>query len=102
TYGQSKYVEKKEDKGIPTTIFKNVWLYAVLGLLFGVVMMQGPGAVTVRMAMASWLEASVFRSAFSWVDKSTAIDIGAKVATAFFGGVRLHHFYVDGKIWKVS
>jgi hypothetical protein len=30
------------------------------------------------------------------------LTLGARLAAAVIGGVRLHHFFVDSKIWRVS
>jgi len=90
-YGKKRYAGEKKD--LPTRIFGNVWLYIALGVVFGLVTLQGPGAGVFRDLMGK---------AFAWVSPSAGVDLGVKVAVAFIAGVRLHHFYVDSKIWKVS
>jgi hypothetical protein len=90
-YGKKRYAAAKAD--LPTKIFRNVWLYIGLGVLFGLVTLQGPGAGPFK---------TLVGKAFSWVSPSAGLDLGIKVALAFIAGVRLHHFYVDSKIWKVS
>jgi hypothetical protein len=42
------------------------------------------------------------RDALGLGEGSQGFTLGAQVAAAFVGGVRLHHFYVDSKIWRVS
>jgi hypothetical protein len=38
----------------------------------------------------------------SFLDRGQGLDLGLKMAAAMISGVRLHHFYVDSKIWRVS
>ena len=45
-YGQSRYDAAKSPAGrtLPGVIFGNVWLYAALGIAFGLFTLQGTGA----------------------------------------------------------
>jgi hypothetical protein len=102
-YGHAKYAGKTGgERRIPTPIFESPWLYAALGITFGLVTMQGPGSGFFKHAAASVLQAGVFRHAFGFLDANGGTSLGVKVVAAFIGGVRLHHFYVDSKIWRVS
>jgi hypothetical protein len=103
-YGASKYAGKRSEGGgrsLPSAIFESPWLYAALGIAFGLVTMQGPGSGAFKHAAASLLQAGFFSHLFS-LDSQHGLDLGTKMAAAFVGGVRLHHFYVDSKIWRVS
>jgi hypothetical protein len=102
-YGRKKYaVTDAKKRSLPSLIFGSVWLYVVLGVVFGLVTMQGPGARVFKNAIAGTLQASLFARAFAFLDPRSAYDLGIKVAVAVVSGVRLHHFYVDSKIWRVS
>lgn len=102
-YGRAKYAGKTgEERRLPSFIFENVWLYVVLGLTFGIVLLQGPGAGRVEHYFGGALEANVFRHAFDFLDPALGATLGLQVVAAFVSGVRLHHFYVDSKIWRVS
>jgi hypothetical protein len=102
-YGTSKYAGKTgAERKLPASIFENVWLYIVLGITFGLVTLQGPGVTTAKQLAASALDVGLFSRVFRFLDKPAALDLGVKMAAAFIGGVRLHHFYVDSKIWRVS
>ncbi|HXU83298.1 MAG TPA: hypothetical protein VN914_18020 [Polyangia bacterium] len=90
-YGKKRYAGDKQN--LPTKIFGNIWLYIALGVLFGLVTLQGPGAGVFQRLVGR---------AFGAISPGAGFDIGIKVALAFIAGVRLHHFYVDSKIWKVS
>lgn len=102
-YGQKKYAAGEEHKRtIPGRIFSNVAIYIGLGLLFGILTLQGPGAGIFKKLVAGGLKVSLFQGAFKWLSPEASVDLGIKVAAAFIGGVRLHHFYVDSKIWRVG
>ena len=94
--------EGAETPSLPSRIFGSLWLYAILGVIFGLLTMQGPGADTFKGGVASLLQASFFSHAFAFMGDEASFDLGLKVAAAFISGVRVHHFYVDSKIWKVS
>jgi len=102
-YGQSQYVGKKdEQRKLPSAIFENLALYVGLGVLFGMVTLQGFGGGMVRERIASGIGEHVFAPLFSLLDAHEGVELALKVVAAFVSGVRLHHFYVDSKIWRVS
>ncbi len=102
-YGEKRYASAGADKrGLPHLIFSNVWVYVVLGVAFALVTLQGPGAYRIEQVVGSWLQNSVFASVFSFLDPAKGNWLGVQLIAAMISGVRLHHFYVDSKIWKVS
>ena len=101
-YGKKRYAAPASARSLPQRIFGNVWLYIALGVLFGLVTLQGPGAMAFKAALANLLQASFFAHAFAFLDRGAGVELGMKLGAAFISGVRLHHFYVDSKIWKVS
>jgi hypothetical protein len=103
-YATSKYATKTGDKrSLPSTIFGNPWLYAVLGVVFGIVTLQGEiGGRVAAHLVARVFATDFFSHAFSLGGSADSMSLGVKVAAAFVGAVRLHHFYVDSKIWRVS
>lgn len=102
-YGEKRYASSDASKrSLPQLIFGNVWLYVVLGIVFALVTLQGPGAYRVETMVGSWLETSVFASVFSFLDPAKGNWLGVQLVAAVVSGVRLHHFYVDSKIWRVS
>jgi len=102
-YGRSQYAGKAgAERRLPSAFFESLWLYAVLGVLYGVLTLQGPGATTVKGWMANALDLGFLRHAFPFLDHPSSVALGFELAAAFVGGVRLHHFYVDSKIWRVS
>jgi hypothetical protein len=102
-YGVKKYTAAQDEKrpSLPTRIFKSVWLYIVLGVGFGIVTLQGPGSGIARDLLAGNLQVGLLL-ALPFVSKAVAADVSLKIVAAFISGVRLHHFYVDSKIWRVS
>lgn len=103
-YGTRKYnAPPSEDDAarLPARIFGNVWLYIVLGIAYGLFTLQGPGGGLARTWIAGGLQ-SAMTTLFPFVDGALGFDVGLKMAAAFTSGVRLHHFYVDSKIWRVS
>lgn len=103
-YGEKRYAkaDASEKRGLPHMIFSNAWLYIVLGIVFALVTLQGPGAHRVESVVAGWLQTSVFANIFAFLDPEKGNWLGIQLVAAFISGVRLHHFYVDSKIWKVS
>lgn len=102
-YGTKKYAQKPAaERRLPHVIFDNLWLYLVLGLLYALVTLQGPGANTFKAFGSGVLQSSVFAHTFTFLDQHERAELALKVLTAFISGVRLHHFYVDSKIWRVS
>ncbi|MFT3723919.1 MAG: hypothetical protein QM773_10060 [Hyphomonadaceae bacterium] len=102
-YGEKRYASAETDKrSLPQMIFSNAWVYIVLGVVFALVTLQGPGAYKVEHVVGAWLENSVFASVFSFLDPQKGNWLGVQLIAAMISGVRLHHFYVDSKIWKVS
>jgi hypothetical protein len=103
SYGTSKYAPKEgEAPRLTTRIFANVWVYAVLAFMFGIVALQGPGGRAVSRVVAHVLGDKLFTSIGSDIGAGGSVILWLKVVAAVIGGVRLHHFYVDSKIWKVS
>jgi hypothetical protein len=93
-YGKKRYAPAATgERSLPARIFGNVWLYIALGVTFGVLTLQGPGAGVFQKLVGT---------SFASLVPGGGFDVGVKVAMAFISGVRLHHFYVDSKIWKVS
>ncbi len=105
TYGERKYLsgpETANSSSIPRRLFSNVWLYIAFGVGFGLLTLQGPTGSHVAGVAARWLDAQVLQRLFAFVDELEGAELALKVAAAFISGVRLHHFYVDSKIWRVS
>src|SRR6185503_5980308 len=99
-YGQKKYAtDGAQRRTLPGRIFSSAGIYIGLGLLFGILTVQGPGAGIFKHLVAGGLHGSLFAGAFKWLTPDASLDLGIKVAAAFIGGVRVHHFYVDSKIW---
>ena len=103
-YGRKKYVggEPEKKRGLTAAIFGHVWLYIVLGLAFGLVTAQGPGSGLLKRTVGQLLDANVFARAFDFLDRKEGLALGIKVAASVVAGVRLHHFFVDSKIWRVG
>jgi hypothetical protein len=95
-------VGKKQERKLPTVIFENLPLYIGLGVLFGVLTLQSFGGGIVSRFIAGGLGHNVFASLFTFLDEHAGVELALKVVAAFISGVRLHHFYVDSKIWRVS
>jgi hypothetical protein len=100
-YGQSQYVAK-EKESLPRKIFANLPLYVGLGVLFGIVTLQGFGGGRVKDFIAGGLGQNVFGPMFTYLDAHQGTTLALQVVAACISGIRLHHFYVDSKIWRVS
>ncbi|MDB4976645.1 MAG: putative rane protein [Myxococcaceae bacterium] len=103
SYGQKQYALKPDSKpGLPHRIFSRGWLYVALGLAFALLSLQGPGSGMARRVLASALDLYLFPYVFPFLDHKNALSLGMQIGGALVAGVRLHHFYVDSKIWRVS
>jgi hypothetical protein len=101
-YGTKKYASSApEPPKLPNLIFANLWLYAVLGLAYGLFTLQGPGVKQVSDFAASVMHHGMFADVLH-LSSTDGRALGLKIVGAFIAGVRLHHFYVDSKIWRVS
>jgi hypothetical protein len=100
-YGKTKYSAPQE-ASLPRRIFGNVWLYIALGVLYGIVGLQGPTGVALQKRWAESLHGGVLHHFFGYLDDQSLTVLGFQLCAALAGGLRLHHFYVDSKIWRVS
>ncbi len=100
-YGATKYAPQNE-RTLPVRIFKSPALYISLGVVFGIVTLQGPVGFYVQHAIGVAFDRSGLHGFFSFLNHDDAVTLGARLVAAFAGGTRLHHFFVDSKIWRVS
>lgn len=100
-YGSSKYAGK-DRQALPTRIFNSPSLYVALGIIFGVVTLQGPFGGVLQHVAARAFQGSSLQQLLSYLNEHDALSLVGRLTAAFVGGVRLHHFYVDSKIWRVS
>jgi hypothetical protein len=106
-YGASKYAAPKTKEAdvvvaLPTRIFASPGLYIALGVVYGIVTLQGPHGAHIQQWVAQAFDGSGLHRFFAYLNQHDALSLGARLAGAFIGGTRLHHFYVDSKIWRVS
>lgn len=102
-YGRKHYaVTDSAEKRLPQIIFGNLALYAGLGVLYALFTLQGPGAERFKTVVGGWLESGLFSHLFATLSPAQDHVLAIQALTAFISGVRLHHFYVDSKIWRVS
>ncbi len=104
-YGATKYAVKPEaaqQPSLPSRIFASPGLYIALGIVFGIVTLQGPLGLHAEYAVARVVEGTSLHRFFSYLNQHDFVDVGVKLLAGVIGGVRLHHFYVDSKIWRVS
>ena len=52
--------------------------------------------------LANVLQFSLFAYTFPFLGAVAGVTLGTKICAALISGVRMHHFYVDSKIWRVS
>lgn len=103
SYGQKRYEAREDvDRRLPHVIFGNFWLYAVLGVTYALLTLQGPGGNTFKELVSPILQTQVFSHVFGFLSASEGRLLGVQLLAAMISGVRLHHFYVDSKIWRVS
>jgi len=77
-------------------------LYIALGVVYGIVTLQGPHGAHIQQWVAQAFDGSSLHRFLAYLNQHDALNLGARLAAAFIGGTRLHHFYVDSKIWRVS
>ncbi|MEZ4269888.1 MAG: hypothetical protein R3C68_00135 [Myxococcota bacterium] len=97
-YGKNKYANKQGKERRPSSkIFENVWLYMLLGVGFALLTLRGPGGGAAQRLIGGWIG-----GVFTFLSASAGVALGVKLMYTLVMGVRLHHFYVDGKIWKIN
>jgi hypothetical protein len=102
SYGKKQYADKpKDSRKLPNLIFDHLWLYALLGLTFSFIA-SVPARDFASSLIVQALSHPWIIKTFSFFSTTGSQTLAIAVVGAFMTGIRLHHFYVDSKIWKVS
>jgi hypothetical protein len=105
TYGQNKYKEEKRPGyALAHSIFSNLWIYILLGLVFTFAVYKGPWVEFVRGVTGLNLDTSLYNgiSMMAGIADPTKLELGDKIFAALLTGWAMQHYYLDGYIWKVN
>ncbi|HJS74283.1 MAG TPA: hypothetical protein VJ921_08360 [Vicinamibacteria bacterium] len=98
-YGRTKYPAKNEASfRWARSTFRSVPSYLGLGLLFTLLLYQGPFVELVKSALAGAVDGIGF---VAGIAPPEGASIGPRVAASLFLGWAMQHYYLDSKIWRV-
>ncbi len=104
-YGQNKYARDVTERyRLTQPIFRHLWLYLLLGVIFTFSLSRGPWIDLFEEKAALYFDRWLFSGIGMMagiMDPATA-GVGAEVVALFLTGWSLHHYYLDSKIWRVS
>ena len=105
SYAQNKYPLKtgREFRWV-RGLFKNFWVYALVGLVFTLVLYRGPWIDFLKHFTGWRLDKSLLNSLamMAGVANPASLSLGEKVFAACITGFAMQHYYLDAKIWRVS
>lgn len=98
-YGRAKY-----QTGAPGAIFRNVAVYALLGLLFTFALYRGPWIDWLKATLGVALDHSVLGGIgmMAGLSDPAAMTLGQQLFGACLLGWAMQHYYLDAKIWRVG
>ncbi len=98
-FGRNKYETRTEPSfRWARAAFASVPAYFALGLLFTLLLYQGPWIELVKSTIAGSIEGLSLVAGLAAPERAS---IGARVAATLFLGWAMQHYYLDSKIWRV-
>jgi hypothetical protein len=102
TYGQRTYAGDPTRRSRWTgPIFRNVWLYALLGLVFTFGCYQGPWIEFIRRAGAARIDHWLIGGLGLIAGTGQKATLGAQITAWFFTGWAMQHYALDARIWRL-
>ena len=106
-YAQKKYYKNAtaENSYLWTRfIFKNIAIYAIMGLIFTLLLYRGPWIDFIEATTGIALNNVLFNSVgmMAGITDPASLDLGTQVFASFLLGWAMQHYYLDSKIWRVS
>jgi hypothetical protein len=104
-FAQNKYPQRpqKEFRWV-RVLFKSFWVYALVGLLFTLVLYRGPWIDWLKHFAGLRMEQSLLNSLamMAGVQNPAGLSLGEKVFAALITGFAMQHYYLDARIWRVN
>ena len=106
-YAQKKYYKNVTEGSTyrwARFIFKNVAIYAVMGLVFTLLLYRGPWIDFIESTTGITLNNLMFNSIgmMAGIQDPTSLDLGTQIFAGFLLGWAMQHYYLDSKIWRVG
>ncbi len=106
-YGKKKYYKNDvnvSDYKWARFIFKNIAIYAIIGLLFTLLLYRGPWIDFIESTTGIALNNLMFNSLgmMAGIKDPASLDLGTQIFAGFLLGWAMQHYYLDSKIWRVS
>jgi hypothetical protein len=98
-YGRNKYLSRTEPSfRWARKVFTSVRIYFALGLLFTLLLYQGPWVELMKSALAGAVDGIGLVAGLARPEDAS---LGARVAATLFLGWAMQHYYLDSRIWRV-
>ncbi len=98
-FGRNKYLARTERSfRWAKSAFTSVPAYCALGLLFTLLLYQGPFIELVKSVLAGAVDGLTLVAGLARPEDAS---LGVRVATTLFLGWAMQHYYLDSKIWRV-
>jgi hypothetical protein len=105
SFAQNKYPARTEKSfRWVRGLFQSFWVYAAVGLAFAFIVYRGPWIDFLRHLTGVRLDQSVLNSLamMAGVKDPGSLGLGERIFAACMTGFAMQHYYLDGKIWRVS
>jgi hypothetical protein len=105
SYARKKYGGSEDPRyRWPRLLFKNLGMYALVGLAFTFALYRGPWVEAVKEVTGLKLDEVLLNSLgmMAGIRDPAALGLGEQVFAAILVGFALQHYYLDAKIWRVS
>jgi hypothetical protein len=105
TYARRKYGNSSDpSQRVARWAFANVGAYAAAGLLFTFLCYRGPWIGWLERSFGVTLDRAVLNSLamMAGIQDPATLGLGEQLFAACIVGFALQHYYLDGKIWRVS
>jgi hypothetical protein len=104
-FAQNKYgAHPQREFRCVRALFKNFWVYALVGLLFTFALYRGPWIDWLKHFAGIQLDQSLMNSLamMAGVTHPASLSLGEKIFAACIAGFAMQHYYLDAKIWRVN
>jgi hypothetical protein len=105
SFAQNKYPARREAEfRWVRTLFKNVWVYALAGMAFTLLLYRGPWIDFLKHFTGLRLDQGLLNSLamMAGVADPASLSLGEKIFASCIAGFAMQHYYLDAKIWRVS
>lgn len=108
-YGQKKYYRDLQPERVDhfkwaRGMFKNLWIYFLVGLVFTFALYRGPWVEWLNGTFGASIDRTVLDGVgmMAGIRDIESLNLGSRIFGAFLLGWAMQHYYLDSKIWRVS